>query len=158
SRRFALWGAAALLALSGAVFAQTETGQITGTVLDQTGGVIMNATVTATDQANHTTRTIMTSDGIYVFPNLLPGRYEVSAAAPSFQTVKQIVTVNVGTKVGLDFHLMVGTQTQVVEVQEQVTQVNIETQTLGEHISGNEIVNLPTITRDPYDLVKTVAN
>ncbi len=143
---------------STAVFAQTETGQITGTVLDQTGAVIMDATVTATDQANRSVRTVMTNDGIYVFPNLLPGRYEVSASAPNFQTVKQIVTVGVGSKVGLDFHLMIGTQTQVVEVQEQVTQVNMETQTLNERITGSEIVNLPTITRDPYDLVKTVAN
>ena len=152
--------ATALLALTGAiaVYGQTETGQITGTVLDATGGVIMTATVTATDPTTKVTRTNMTSDGIYVFPNLYPGRYEVTATAPGFQTTKQVVTVTVGAKLGLDFHLQVGTQTQVVEVQEQATQVNTETQTLGQNISGNEILNLPTITRNPYDLVKTVGN
>src|SRR5215471_207404 len=141
-----------------AVFAQTETGQITGTIFDQTGGIIMGATITATDQGNKAVRSEMSSSGIYVFPNLLPGRYDVSASAPNFQTTKQTVTVTVGSKVGLDFHLQLGATTQVVEVQEQATQINTETQTLGGTISSNEIVNLPTITRNPYDLVKTVGN
>jgi outer membrane receptor protein involved in Fe transport len=141
-----------------AVFAQTETGQITGTIFDQTGGIIMGATITATDQANKAVRSEMSSSGVYVFANLQPGRYEVTATAPNFQTTKQPVTVTVGGKVGLDFHLQLGSTTQIVEVQEQATQVNTETQTVGANISGNEILNLPTITRNPYDLVKTVGN
>src|SRR6266852_8626805 len=124
----ALLTMAALLAITctPALFSQTETGQITGTIFDQTGGIITNATVTVTDPSTRFARTVTTSNGIYVFPSLLPGRYEVTAAAPSFQTVKQTVTVTIGSKIGLDFHLTVGTQTQIVEVAEQVTQVNIE--------------------------------
>jgi hypothetical protein len=151
---------AVFLALMSAqtVFAQTETGQITGTVFDQSGGVIMGATVTATDVATKTTRTVMANDGIYVFPNLLPGSYEVAGSAPNFQTTKQTVTVAVGAKLGLDLHLSVGATTQVVEVQEEAVQINTETQTLGTNIATNEILNLPTITRNPYDLIKTVGN
>src|SRR5437879_5417101 len=91
---------AVLLALTcaQALFAQTETGQITGTVFDQTGGVITNATVTATEPSTKTTRTVTTTNGIYAFPNLLSGRYEVTATAPNFQTLKQFVTVTVGSK------------------------------------------------------------
>jgi hypothetical protein len=151
---------AVLLALTCAqgLFAQTETGQITGTVFDQTGGVIPNATVTATEPSTKATRTVTTSNGIYAFPSLLPGRYELTATAPNFQTLKQAVTVTIGSKIGLDFRLMVGTQTQVVEVEEATAQVNIETQTIGANIAANEIADLPTITRNPYDLVKTVGN
>jgi outer membrane receptor protein involved in Fe transport len=139
-------------------FGQTETGQITGTVFDQTGGFIPTATVTATDLATRNVRTVMSKDGIYAFPNLLPGRYEVQATAPNFQTTKQTITVTVGSKIGLDFHLTVGATTQVVEVQERATQINTETQTLSTNISGDEVLNLPTSTRNPYDLVKTVGN
>ncbi len=50
--------------LTATALAQTETGQITGTVFDQTGGFIPNATVTATDLATTTARSVMTNDGI----------------------------------------------------------------------------------------------
>src|SRR2546428_3982641 len=139
-------------------FGKTETGKITGTVSDQTGGFIPPATVTATDLATRNVRTVMTKDGIYAFPNLLPGRYDLQATAPNFQTTKQTVMVTVGAKIGLDFHLTVGPTTQVVEVVEEATMVNTETQTVSTTISGDEVLNLPTITRNPYDLVKTVGN
>jgi outer membrane receptor protein involved in Fe transport len=139
-------------------FGQTETGQITGTVLDPTGAFIPTATVTATDLATRTARTVMTGDGIYAFPNLLPGRYEVEAAAPSFKTTKEVVTVTVGSKIGLNLRLELGATTETVEVVETATQINTETQTLGTTISGDEVLDLPTITRNPYDLVKTVGN
>lgn len=138
--------------------AQTETGQITGTVFDQSGGVIATASVTAVNISTNSTRTIQTTVGTYEFPILLAGRYEVTASASSFQSVKQTVTLTVGSRLGLDFRLPVGTQTQVIEVQERATQVNIETQTLGQNISGTEVLNLPSSTRNPYDFVKTVGN
>ncbi len=138
---------------------QTETGQITGTVLDQSGAAIANATVTAIEPATKATRVVRTNQaGIYVFPSLLPGRYEIDATASGFQTTKQIVNLAVGAQVGQDFHLMVGEQTQVVEVREQTTQINIENQSIGQNISGREVVDLPTLTRNPYDLVKTIGN
>jgi outer membrane receptor protein involved in Fe transport len=58
----------------------------------------------------------------------------------------------------LDFHLSLGAVTELVEVVNQTTRVNTQTQTLGTTISGEEVVNLPTATRNPYDLVKTVGN
>ena len=137
---------------------QTETGQIAGTVLDPSGAVVMTATVTAVDVDTKATRVQMSSDGNYAIPNLLPGKYEVSASAPGFETAKQAVTVAVGTKLGLDFHLTLGSTTTVVEVQENIVQVNTETQSIGQHITGTDIVELPTITRNPYDLVKIAGN
>ena len=139
-------------------FAQTETGQITGTVLDPSGAAIPGATVSVRDLSTNATRTSQTGDATYVFPNLQPGRYEVTATAGGFSTQKQVVTVGVGSKIGLDLHLSVGTQATVIQVSESAAQINTETQTLGQTVSGSEILNLPTITRNPYDLVKTVGN
>src|ERR1019366_404743 len=138
--------------------AQTETGQVTGTLLDPTGAVIMTGTVSLTDLSSHAARSIMTTDGIYVFPNLQPGQYELSAGAAGFQTTKQDVNVTLGSRIGLDFHLSVGQQSQTIEVAEQIAQINTETQSVGQTISTDEVLNIPTITRNPYDLVKTVGN
>ncbi|HLK51219.1 MAG TPA: TonB-dependent receptor [Bryobacteraceae bacterium] len=155
------WILASVFALTlsaAAAFAQTETGQITGTVLDPTGAAVPNATVAVKDLSTNAIRQVKSPDGTYVVPNLLAGRYEITASAEGFQTVKQTVTLAVGAKVGLDLHLAVGTQSTVVQVSENAVQINTETQTLGQNISGNEILALPTITRNPYDLVKTVGN
>ena len=63
-------------------FAQTETGQITGTVMDQTGAAIPTATVTVRGLATGVVRTATTGDtGIYNVTNLLPGEYTVTASA-----------------------------------------------------------------------------
>jgi hypothetical protein len=150
--------AIALTGLAPCAFGQTETGQITGTVLDPTGAFIPSATVTAMDMATGNIRTVTTSDGNYTFANLLPGRYDIQATAPSFKTTKETVTVTVGSKIALNLRLEVGATTETVEVTATATQINTETQTQGTTISGDEVLNLPTITRNPYDLVKTVGN
>src|SRR5207247_5194306 len=45
-----------------------------------------------------------------------------------------------------------------VQVAENAVQVNTETQTLSQNISGQEVLDLPTITRNPYDMVLTAGN
>ena len=159
-RTFGFFVAVALLAVtSGAgLMAQTETGQITGTVYDATGGVITTATVTAVDVATQAKRTTSPSSGTYVFANLQSGVYQVTTSAAGFDTLKQTVTVAVGARVGLDSNLNVGSTTTVVEVAEAAVRVNTESQTVGATISTNEILNLPTLTRNPYALVGTVGN
>jgi len=121
-----------LVAGIGIAIAQTETGQITGTIFDPSGAAIPNATVTVVDTATQATRsTVTTTGGVYEFPSLLPGRYEVSVDAKGFQKIKHVVAVTVGARIGFDFHLQVGSQQETIVVQENLTTVNTETQTLG---------------------------
>ena len=62
--------------------AQTETGQIAGTVVDPSGAVVPNAKVTLTAVATGVKRTAETNTaGLYVFPSLVPGEYEVKVEA-----------------------------------------------------------------------------
>src|SRR5260370_7229265 len=69
------------------VMAQNPTGSIRGTVTDQHGAVIQNATVTVTNKATLDTRTANTGgDGIYAVDNLLPGEYTAKIKAPHFPT------------------------------------------------------------------------
>ena len=58
-----------------ATFAQAPTGIITGTVTDETGAVIPNATVTIANKATGVARTAQTNaEGLYSAPALDPRR------------------------------------------------------------------------------------
>lgn len=79
--------------------------------------------------------------------------------APGFTTLKQQATVTVGNKVGLDLKLEVGKAETVVEVTATgAVTVNTETQTISQVLTTEQILELPTITRDPYSLVVTSGN
>src|SRR6266851_9091300 len=79
---------AIVLCLSiGVALAQTG-GSITGEVKDQSGAVAPNAAVTVTNSKTNVARSTTTnSAGIYSFPDLTPGTYQVKVAAPGFETV-----------------------------------------------------------------------
>ncbi|MFN7993722.1 MAG: TonB-dependent receptor [Bryobacteraceae bacterium] len=149
----------ALLVCLPSLLGQTETSQISGTVMDPTGAVVPNATVTLKSVATGLSREVTTNpSGVYAFPNLPPGEYQISAVAGGFTTVKQQATLTVGGRLGLDFHLEVGRADTVVQVEEVATSVNTETQTIGAVVTTQQIAELPTIARDPYALMATVGN
>src|SRR6266446_9465673 len=63
-------------------------GEITGEVKDQSGAVAPNAAVTVTNSKTGVVRATATnSAGIYSFPDLTPGIYQVKVVAPGFETV-----------------------------------------------------------------------
>lgn len=140
------------------IWAQAETGQITGTVLDSSGAAIPKATVEIRNVATGATRNTTTQDGDYTVSNLPPGQYEVSVGATGFTSSKQKVMVAVGSKVGVNATLKVGSTTTTVEVAESNVQVNIETQSLSNLVSAQQVVDLPSLTRNPYDFVATMPN
>jgi hypothetical protein len=148
-----------VLILVQGLMAQTETGQVAGTVSDPSGAVVPNATVILKSLTTSLTRQAPTaSAGTYVFANLPPGPYELSVKATGFATTKQQVTVAVGSRLGVDVRLEVGRAETVVQVAEAATTVNTETQTVGAIVTTTQIIELPTITRDPYALIGTVGN
>src|ERR1051326_918566 len=75
---------AVALACVGVAAQQPGTGTLRGQVTDELGGVVIGATVTATD-ANGKSKTATTgSDGNFVIPALAPGKYTLRAAASGF--------------------------------------------------------------------------
>jgi outer membrane receptor protein involved in Fe transport len=158
--------ASALLALSAVLslgsanlFGQAETGQIAGSVLDASGGVVGNAAVKITNVATAAIReTTTSSSGLFNVANLEPADYSVTVTAPGFTTYESKVTLAVGTKVGLDVKLQVGQTGTVVEVTETAVTVNTETQTIQQNLTTKDILELPTLSRDPYSLVVTSGN
>jgi outer membrane receptor protein involved in Fe transport len=141
-------------------YSQAETGQITGTVTDPTGAIIPNAKITAKSTATGSERqTTSSSAGTYAITNLQPGRYSVSSEAQGFSTVQHMANVTVGSAVGLDIKMEVGGLTAAVEVVETTAgTVNTETQALSQTVTGQQVLLLPSLTRNPYDFVQTVGN
>src|ERR1700730_9827527 len=142
--------------------AQTETGQITGTVTDATGAVVSGAKVTARSVNTGLTRdTTTNSAGLYTISGLKPDLYEVTVESAGFQKYARRQEVAVGSYNEVSAQLTLGSAAETVEVSgsgQDVT-VNTENQTLSETISGRDIELLPTSpTRNPYALVGTSGN
>src|SRR5262245_55366791 len=69
-----------LLTGGSALFAQTATGEVSGTITDPTGAFVAGAKVTLTNRDTGISRTTTTNgSGLYVFINLQPGRYVLVA-------------------------------------------------------------------------------
>jgi len=148
-----------LIALAAPALAQTETGQIAGTVSDATGAVVVGANVTARSVATQAVRTTQTAqNGSYVISNLLPGMYQVTVQMQGFSTAQARAEVTVGARVPADFRLEVGQTETIVEVTDTVARINTETQSLSATIGSAAIVELPSLTRNPYDFVAISGN
>jgi len=102
---------------AGITSAQTS-GEITGEVRDQSGAVAPNAPVTVTNSATNIARSTLTNDaGIYSFPNLIPGTYQVKVAATGFETVvKTNIELQVQQTARVDFTLAVGQVSETLDV------------------------------------------
>jgi len=150
----------ALLALTATFAVGQEAGLIAGTVRDASGAVIANATVTATNQATSATRTAQSNSvGQFTIPGLEPGKYAVKISSPSFTTYEKVIEVTVGGRAVLDAQLTVGASTTVVEVAAGgVTEVNTQTQEISQLIDSQQISQLPSLTRNPYDFVAIAGN
>jgi hypothetical protein len=88
----------------GPLFSQGNLGRITGTITDQSGGVIAGASVTIKDVERGVSRTLTTGDsGEYNAPNLLPGMYTVRAEAKGFKVVeRENILLEVGKEIRND--------------------------------------------------------
>src|SRR5262249_40511153 len=79
---------ALLCGLAARAYAQTS-GEITGLVTDSSGAAVSGASVTVTNKATVATRQITTnSEGLYSFPSLLPGVYELKVEQAGFKTAR----------------------------------------------------------------------
>jgi len=136
--------------------AQTVTGRILGTVVDQTGAAIRGATVTLLDTQRGTARVLTTDDsGAYVAPNLLPGIYRVRVEAKGFKTVERPdIPVEVAQDLTIDLTLPTGQANETVVVTEEIPLLNTTTSTLGGTLSNKEINQLPLNGRNYENLLQ----
>jgi hypothetical protein len=140
--------------------AQTETGQIIGKVTDPAGALVTGATVTVKSAETGATRTATTNEqGQYTITNLQPGLYDVTVQASGFAPKTQRVQVTVGSQVSLETGLTIQAESVTVDVVASGgVEVNTQNQELSNVVSGNQIRELPSLTRNPYDFVSLSGN
>jgi hypothetical protein len=132
------------------------TGAITGTVKDASGAVVPNATVTVTSLATGQARTATTgSSGAYTVGFLPPDNYSVKFEAAGFGTATvPSITVNVTETPTLDQVLIVGTQSQQVEVHGEAAElVQTTSATNGTVIDSKTVTDVPLTTRNYTNLI-----
>jgi len=148
----------AIVTLPLALFAQV-TGQITGTVRDNTGAVVSGAKVTIHDTAKGVDRTTTSnSDGEYLVSGLPVGTYDVSVAAPGFKTYNaKALKLDIGQKARVDVEMAVGAvNTEVVVQGADVAQVETQSSDLSGVVSGKQSTQLQLNGRNFTQLVTLV--
>ena len=154
-RLIAVIFAAIAAALPVTAWAQAETGRITGRVVDAQGAAVPGAAVTATGAGSGVTRSTVTdAEGLYVIPNLQPATYEVRVELSGFRGATATTRVPVGGSATVDVALQVGAVAETVQVVASAEPlVNVRTQEVVTNVTETQLRELPTLTRDPYDLV-----
>ena len=129
--------------------------RITGTVTDQTGGVIAGATVVVTDTSRGISRSLVTdASGEYNAPNLLPGSYSIRAESKGFKTEEHLgITLEVSQELRVDLTLQAGAQSEKITVTSELPEVNTTNATLGGTLQNAIIENLPMNARNYQNLL-----
>jgi hypothetical protein len=151
-----------LFVLTGCAFAQSERGNITGSVTDSSGAPVAGAPVTITNKATNVQEHVATTrSGDYNAPNLTPGVYRVEVAVSGFRSfVEDNVTLTAGAAVRADAQLQVGQLTESVQVTAQAIQMQTEDARVANSVQNKMVDELPLVVggalRSPFDLVTTV--
>ena len=134
-----------LLALSAS--AQVTTGNVTGRVVDSSGGVIAGAQVALISEVHGTRSATITASGTgdYVFPDITPDTYTVEVTAPAFKkSLVRGIVVTGGDRVGVPtITLEVGGATETVSVTAEATLVQSQSGERSFAVETTQIENLP---------------
>src|SRR6185503_12758900 len=123
--------------------------------------VVTGAKVTAksVDTGREATAT-SDEQGSYTMTALQPGLYDVVVAAGNFKASNQRVQVTIGSKVSVDTQLALTEVTgeTVSVIASEGVEVNTQTSEVSNIVTGTQIRELPTLTRNPYDLIGLANN
>jgi hypothetical protein len=134
--------------------AQTQFGQLGGSVADPAGAVVPGAKVTVTNTATAQSQVVQTNnEGLFGVGNIAIGEYVISVEKEGFKRAEKRVKVEIAQSVFAPIALELGTTSETVEVSAQTTVVNTVNGEVSREVTGNEITNMPLLTRNPYNLV-----
>jgi hypothetical protein len=136
------------------ILAQTITGSVTGTVVDESGAIVTAGSVTAVNGATHESFPTTTNhDGIYTIQFLPPGSYILNVKANGFRP-SQIgpFVIQVDQVAHINAKLAVGSDTQTVTVTGAAPILNTENSTLGQTIDSAMSSEIPLPAQNPAAL------
>jgi hypothetical protein len=131
------------------------TGSLSGTVTDPKGAVVAGATVVVKNNATGAQFTTQTNnEGAFRVPSLNNGVYTATVTAQGFKQANVTeIKINVGDASSINVELEVGAQTEQVTIVGGGELLKTENATIGTTLTGRQITDIPTASRDALDLV-----
>jgi len=132
-------------------------GKITGVVKDQTGSVIPGAAVIITNTQTGVKLTATTDqDGVFTFPVLSVGQYQIDVTSDAFKPYKKTgLVIDINSALLLDVTLQVKDQDQSIVVTESPAQVETTDTQLGQVLGSKKVTEIPLNGRSYTDLFAT---
>jgi len=129
-------------------------GSIRGTVLDPSQAVLDGASVVAVNTATAVSRTELTNqDGIFVFPDLPIGAYQLQISRAGFETQKRDgIVLLTGQTLDLHISLALGSETQSVEVTSAAPLIQTASSSIQTSVDQKQMQDLPLNGRNPLQL------
>jgi hypothetical protein len=130
---------------------------LTGTVVDRSGALILNAKITAVQNSTHFTRTAVTNSiGEFEIDALPVGQYTVTASAPGMKTWKASgVDLTIGARLRLSPQLAVGETSQTVTVTAHDL-IETENSAITTDVDMPAMKDFPVGTRNPLGAIQFV--
>src|SRR5260370_8489554 len=137
------------------VLGQTETATVSGLVTDRTAAAVSGAEVRLQGVERGTVKTTTTNNaGIYVFPSVQPGQYQISIQKQGFKQVDLLgLIVNVQDHIEQNFRLEVGSLAESVTVEAGASMINTTDASVSTVVDQTYVKNMPLNGRSFQDLI-----
>ena len=139
-----------------ALFAQSDTTQVSGYIKDASGAVVPAATVVLMNESTGAERRIKTNEsGYYVITSVPTGAYTVSVEATGFKTAQRKQNrIDPNIAVTIDMVLDVGAVSEKVEVVASATRIQADSASLGQVVEREQILDIQLNGRNPIFLAE----
>lgn len=133
-----------VMASASVIFAQTATGEVSGTVTDPKGAAVAGAVVKLTNRATKIDNDVKTSEsGYFIFVNVRPSSYTLSVEVQGFKGAQIQFDVGVSESVTQNVVLTLGQVSEVIEIVSGVELVQKSSSDLGTVITERAVQDLP---------------
>ena len=129
---------------SATLWAQIGTGTVSGTITDESGAVIPNASIVIANKATGAVRNVNANgEGLYSAPALPAGNYQVRATVQGFVAVERDAQVLAGSETTVNIALKLGESKEVVTVEAATAQINYDSHAVAGSIERQTVQELP---------------
>lgn len=165
-RRVGMLAVALVIVMAGAGWAQEQAGGIQGTVKDASGAILPGVTVEARNVSVAGVQSAITDErGIYRFPALPPGTYEVTAVLQGFKTAKvgnavielgKLLTIDFGLEVaGIAETVQVTGESPLIDVKQNATFATVQADTIARIPKGRDFTGVIAMAAGANDEART---
>ena len=135
--------------------AQSNTGNVYGNVIDESGAAIPGGSATLIGP-NAPMTTSVDANGLFRFLKVPPGKYAVTVTMPGFTTVtRENVEVSVGKNTQVDVTLKLSNVHETVTVTSETPLIDTRKVATGQNFSREQLTEIPT-SRDVWSLIQQV--